>query len=100
MGSTKETIYTILRTPRITEKAAMLGSTAETVVFDVHPRANKKEIKRAVEKIYEVKVIDVRTVNTLGKGKGRGPNNGGMNSYKKAYVKLQKGASIDVVSGL
>jgi len=100
MGSVKEGIYGILRKPRITEKAATLGSQGSVVVFDVHPDANKSEIKNAVEKIFEVKVVGVRTVNCIGKGKKPNIRNGRRNDRKKAYITLAEGQSINVIEGL
>lgn len=100
MGSVKGNIYGILSKPRITEKSANLGAAANVVVFDVHPRANKKEIREAVEKIFEVKVRGVRTIRTFGKGKKPGIRGGGRNDYKKAYVSLAEGSTIDVIEGL
>ncbi len=100
MGSVKGSIYEILRRPRITEKAAGMGSTSNTVVFEVHPKANKAEIKSAVEKIFYVKVKAIRTVNMLGKVKRVRTSMGRQNNWKKAYVCLEEGSSIDVIEGL
>ena len=106
MGSVKDTVYEVLRKPRITEKAATLGTATSgnkkgsVVVFDVHPNANKKEIKNAVEKIFEVKVLDVRTVNTIGKGKKPNLRGGRRHDRKKAYITLAAGQSINVIEGL
>lgn len=94
------TNYEVLRRPRITEKAAVAGSGTNTVVFEVHPKANKVEIKQAVERIFEVKVEEVRTVNVLGKIKRVKGTVGQRSSWKKAYVTLAEGSSIDLVEGL
>lgn len=100
MSSTKKQIYSILRAPLITEKAANAGSSTNTAVFEVHPEATKNEIRSAVETIFKVKVESVRTVNCLGKLKRVGRGMGKQADWKKAYVRLAKGSSIDVVEGL
>ena len=100
MSSTKKDIYTLLRAPRITEKAANAGSSTNTVVFEVHPDANKNECRRAVEKIFNVKVESVRTLNSLGKLRRVRSKAGRQSDWKKAYVRLAKGNSIDVIEGL
>jgi len=100
MSSTKKEIYSVLRAPLITEKAANAGSSTNTVVFEVHPEANKSEIKDAVEKIFKVKVEGVRTMNCLGKEKRVKTKAGKQVDWKKAYVRLAKGSSIDVIEGL
>lgn len=100
MASTKKTLFSILRRPKITEKTAMAGSVNNSFVFEVHTKANKIEIKQAVEKLFSVKVSGVRTVNSLGKVKKVGTTKGRRNSRKKAYVSLEKGYSLDVIEGL
>ena len=99
MGSVKGT-YKILRRALLTEKTATVGSTANAVVFEVHPGANKIEIKAAVEEVFKVKVRAIRTVNCLGKLKRVGTSTGYKRDCKKAYIYLQEGSSIDVVEGL
>jgi large subunit ribosomal protein L23 len=69
-------------------------------VFDVAPEANKVEIRKAVEKIYDVKVRAVRTANFQGKVKRVGRKIGRKSSWKKAYVLLKEGSSIDIIEGL
>ena len=92
--------YQILRKPVITEKAAIVGSYNNSVVFEVNPKATKTEIKRAVEKIFDVKVRSVRTLNRLGKLRRSGKNVGMTRSTKKAYVNLAPGSTIDLIEGL
>ena len=92
--------YSIVRRPRITEKSAIVGSYNNGIVFDVAPEANKIEIRLAVEKIYDVKVRAVRTANFMGKVKRVGRKVGRKSAWKKAYVFLQEGSSIDLVDGL
>ncbi len=100
MGSTTKTIHAVLKRPRITEKAALASSAGNSYVFQVHPDATKQEIRKAVEKVFDVKVKAVRTVNYLGKVKRVGARAGRQNNWKKAYVSLEAGSSIDLVEGL
>lgn len=100
MGSTKKTIYSVVRKPRITEKGAIATSVNNSVVLHVHPLASKTEIRHAVEKLFDVKVKSVRTLNFMGKVKRVGAKMGRQNNWKKAYVSLEAGSSIDFVEGL
>ena len=70
-----------------------------TVVFKVAKDATKSEIKAAVEKLFEVEVKNVRTVNVKGKSKRTGFRFGKRSDWKKAYVALKEGADIDFVGG-
>jgi len=83
----------IILAPVITEKAAVCGE-ENKVVFKVVPTANKTQIKQAVEKIFNVKVESVNTVNVHPKKKRVGKYTGMTNKYKKAIVKLAKGSTI------
>jgi large subunit ribosomal protein L23 len=100
MGSFRGNLYEVLRRPIITEKAAGVGTTHNAVVFEVHPEATKYDIKSAVEKIFDVKVTAVRTVNSMGKLKRGKKSIGRQRASKKAYVSLEKGQTIDIVEGL
>lgn len=84
-------IYTVLKGPCLTEKTALLQEDDGQVVFKVHPKANKIEIKHAVEKMFNVKVKDVRTANMHGKQKRVGQKIGFTSDWKKAYVTLTEG---------
>lgn len=84
-------IYSVLQGPCLTEKAALLQEEAGKVVFKVHPKANKIEVKRAVELMFNVKVKDVRTVSVTGKKKRAGKTIGYTSDWKKAYVTLAEG---------
>jgi large subunit ribosomal protein L23 len=64
------------------------------VCFDVDPRANKVEIRAAVEKLFKVKVEEVRTSNMAGKLRRRGRFSGYRPDWKKAYVKLKAGEKV------
>jgi large subunit ribosomal protein L23 len=88
-------IYSIIKKPHVTEKTSLGSDTSNTVAIVVDRDANKIEIKQAVESLFKVKVGDVRTVNVAGKVKRVGKNSGKRSNWKKAYVTLQKGQSID-----
>ena len=89
----------ILRTPVITEKATILRD-ANTYTFRVDSRANKVEIRRAVESVFGVKVEAVRTVSVHRKPKRQGYHQGSTAAWKKAYVKLRVGETIDLIENL
>jgi large subunit ribosomal protein L23 len=84
-------IYSVLKGPCLTEKAALLQEEDGRVVFKVHPKANKIEVKRAVELLFNVKVRNVRTANVNGKQKRVGKTVGFTKNWKKAYVTLSEG---------
>jgi large subunit ribosomal protein L23 len=84
-------IYSVLQGPCLTEKAALMQEEDGKIVFNVHPKANKIEVKNAVELMFNVKVKDVRTVNLHGKKKRVGKTIGFTNDWKKAYVTLSEG---------
>ncbi len=83
--------HRILRGPCLTEKANLLLEIDGKVVFKVDPNANKIEIKKAVEKMFDVKVKHVHTTNMHGKQKRVGSHTGFTNDWKKAYVTLSEG---------
>lgn len=86
----------IIKAPIITEKAASIAQDGRSYVFKVDTKANKTEIKQAVEKIFNVKVEDVRTINVKPKKKRVGRYTGMTSKYKKAIVKLAEGSSIEL----
>ncbi len=83
--------FDVLQGPCLTEKATLLHEIDGKVVFKVHPRANKIDIKNAVENMFKVKVKDVRTTNVHGKQKRVGKSIGFTSNWKKAYVTLAEG---------
>jgi large subunit ribosomal protein L23 len=90
-----ERIYQVLQGPRISEKAAISADLNNQYVFRVAVTATKLEIKKAVEKLFNVKVSEVRTLNVNGKVKR---NKFGLSKkvdWKKAYVRLEQGHEID-----
>lgn len=88
----------VINTIQLSEKASLLTETNNQYVFRVHPRANKLEIKEAVEKLFGTKVVSVRTANYSGKKKRqRRADFGRTSHWKKAIVKLKEGEKIDLV---
>lgn len=85
--------YSILLRPVITEKSSQSGE----ITFLVDPRATKSDVRGAIKRIFNVEVRAVRTLTSPGKPKGRGLISGRQGSYKKAFVKLADGQTINVV---
>ena len=85
--------------PAITEKATSL-SEFNKVVFKVHKTANKKSIKKSVEKIFKVNVTKINVINLKGKTKFVRGRKSSKPGYKKAIVTLKKGQSIDLATGI
>ena len=92
-------LYDVIVSPVITEKATAL-SELNKVVFRVRPEATKPQIKEAVEKLFEVKVVSVNTLVIKGKRKVFRGRRGQRSDVKKAVVTLQAGQAIDVTTGL
>jgi large subunit ribosomal protein L23 len=86
--------YSVIKRPLITEKVVAKQVATNTVAFEVDTRADKLQIKRAVEEIFNVKVEGVRTVVVRGKTKRLGMRLGRRNNWKKAYVTLRQGDRI------
>jgi large subunit ribosomal protein L23 len=85
------TLYEVIRRPLITEKGQDKKDNERTLVFEVAAGANKTQVKQAVEKLFKVKVDDVRTATFEGKMRRRGKFMGYRSDWKKAYVKLKDG---------
>jgi large subunit ribosomal protein L23 len=90
----------LIRRPLISEKSTRLKEASNTVCFEVDRRANKIEIQRAVEKLFGVKVADVRVANRQGKWKRMGRFLGQRKSWKKAYVRLAAGEKLEFFEGV
>ena len=88
------TIHQVLRRPLVTEKGVDRKDTQRTLCFEVNVDANKTQVKAAVEKIFKVKVAEVRTANMEGKLRRRGRFSGYKQDWKKAYVKLKAGEKV------
>lgn len=87
--------YDIIRTPIITEQSTQLIESQNRYTFKVDRKANKVEIKKAIEAIFNVKVISVNTINVIPKFKRMGKHEGFKPAYKKAVVKIAEGQKID-----
>ncbi len=88
------TIYDILIRPLVTEKGVAKKDNERTLCFQVAAGANKTQVKTAVEKLFKVKVQEVRTASFEGKLRRRGRFAGYRSDWKKAYVKLKAGEKV------
>jgi len=91
----QERLFKVLLGPHITEKASITSGAAAQVVFRVAADASKLEVKKAVEKLFEAKVDNVRVVNVKGKVRRTRTGIGRRSDWKKAYVRLAEGQDID-----
>ena len=89
-----QALQSILIKPRISEKAAKANE-AGKYIFEVARKANKISIKKAVEKTFNVTVVQVNIINTEGKKRTYGKTSGTMSDFKKAIITLKKGQTID-----
>jgi large subunit ribosomal protein L23 len=90
----------LIRRPLITEKSTRLKEGSNTICFEVARSANKIEVRRAVEKLFGVKVLDVRVANRQGKWKRMGRFLGQRKAWKKAYVRLAPDQTIEFFEGV
>lgn len=95
----KLTSHDIIRKPVITEKS-MAAMAENKYTFIVHMAANKVQIKRAVEEVFNVKVADVKTMRIEGKTKRVGVHIGKRADFKKAVITLAEGSSIEFFEGM
>lgn len=91
--------FRILGNPVITEKAGV-GAGGNLLILKVARTADRTEIREAVERVFNVKVKGVNTVNVLGKPKRVGTKQGRRASFKKAYITLEEGYKLDIIEGL
>ncbi len=91
----EERLYKVILAPVVSEKTTRVAELANQVVFKVIKDANKTEVKAAVEKMFDVKVEQVRLLNMKGKTKRTRFGLGRRNDWKKAYVSLAEGQEID-----
>lgn len=94
------TPYNIIKRPIVTEKTTLQKEMANQVTFEVDRGANRIDIKRAVEKAFQVKVMNVQTMQVTGKMKRRGRVLGQRRSWKKAMVRLMPGERIEFFDGV
>ncbi len=88
------TLYEVIRRPLVTEKGVTKKDEERTLCFEVSAEANKTQVKAAVEKLFKVKVAEVRTATFEGKLRRRGRFAGYRPDWKKAYVKLKDGQKV------
>ena len=88
--------FDVIRSPLLTEKATDLRDHKGQIIFKVDTRANKKQISKAIEKIFNVKVVGIRTVVTKPKPRSLGKHSGFKPGFKKAIITLKEGDSIDI----
>ncbi|MBV8063590.1 MAG: 50S ribosomal protein L23 [Nevskia sp.] len=94
-----ERLHRIILAPVVSEKSTRSAEKHNQAVFKVLPDARKPEIKAAVEKLFNVKVEAIRTLNVKGKTKRFGASMGVRSDWKKAYVTLAEGQEIDFLGG-
>ncbi len=94
----KEKLLTVLMAPHVSEKTSLVADSGNQVVFKVAVTATKREIKAAVESLFDVKVVAVRVLNVKGKTRRTKNGFGKSSSWKKAYVNLAEGQDIDFMA--
>jgi large subunit ribosomal protein L23 len=92
-----ERLLTLLRAPRISEKATRIADTYKQFVFEVVKAATKPDVKQAVESIFKVQVASVQMCNVKGKTRSFRRKPGRRPNIKKAYVRLKPGFDIDFI---
>ncbi len=91
----------IIRRPLVTEKSTILREAGNVIAFEVDPKANKIQVKNAVEQLFNVKVDEVRLFNVRGKMKRMGRFEGRRRDWRKAYVRLKAGEKApDFIEGV
>ncbi len=93
----QERLMQVLLGPHVSEKSTSVAASANQVVFKVRSDATKADVRRAVELLFEVKVERVSVVRMPSKAKRFGTNRGQRSGWKKAYVRLAAGQSIDFI---
>ena len=93
-------MHQIIKRIVVTEKSTTARDDFNKYHFEVNKKANKVEIGNAVEKLFKVKVVDVRVLNVLGKVKRLGRVTGQKSSWKKAVVTLAEGSRIEITEGV
>jgi large subunit ribosomal protein L23 len=94
-----ERLMNVLLSPVVSEKSSIVADANGQYTFKVATDATKREIARAVEKLFEVQVENVKVVNVKGKTKRFGQLQGKRSDWKKAYVRLKAGSEIDFATG-
>jgi len=92
--------YGLIKSPLITEKGTVVSEKSNQVIFKVRPDATKGAIRDAVEDLFKVTVLKVRTINLMGKTRRVGRTMGKRADWKKAYVTLKEGDRIEFFEGV
>ncbi len=92
--------YALIKSPLITEKGTLVSEKTNQVVFKVSPDATKGAIRDAVEQLFKVTVVKVRTINLMGKKRRTRRSAGKRPDWKKAYVTLKEGDRIEIFEGV
>jgi large subunit ribosomal protein L23 len=93
-------IYKVIKRPLITEKGNIQKESNNKICLEVDRKANKVEIRHAVETLFKTEVLEVKTMNMKGKTRRVGRNTGKKPDWKKAVVKLAPGKSIEFFEGI
>ena len=93
-------VHDVIRRPLVTEKSTVARETANVIALAVDPRASKHDVQRAVETLFDVKVLSVRTMRQAPKLRRVGKNAGRKPEWKKALVQLAEGQSIEFFEGM
>lgn len=96
--SAEEKLFSVILAPHVSEKTARLQEVSNQYVFEVARDATKADVKAAVEKLFDVKVEAVNLLNVKGKSKSFRFRSGRRSDWRKAYVRLAEGQSIDVMA--
>jgi len=89
--------HQIVQNPILTEESTLQTENRNRYTFRVEPKANKQQIRDAIERLFNVRVVSVNTMNYRGKMRRRGRNTGRRAAWKKAVVTLREGDSIDLI---
>jgi len=90
----------VIRRPLVTEKSTAARDELNQYIFEVDRKATKVEIQKAVESLFKVKVADVRTAHVRGKKRRLGKHAGKRRDWKKAFVTIAPGSSIEIYEGV
>ena len=93
-------LYQVIQKPIVTEKSNIGREEQNLVTLAVNPRANKHDVRRAVEDLFDVKVLDVRTMRMPRKSRRVGKYMGRRPEWKKAIVRLAEGQTIEFFEGV
>ena len=91
-------VFDVIRAPRVSEKTARLQEVSNQYVFEVATTATKADVKAAIEQLFDVRVQAVNVLNVKGKNKSFKFRQGRRGNWRKAYVTLAEGQSIDVMA--